>query len=58
MLIVRGDPYQPGEGAAPKNVYDIKKVGSIVSSVRKLESHLSNTKNKMTILSPINLSKD
>jgi len=57
LLIVRGDPYQQSSGASPKNVYDIKRLDSIVSSIRKLESHLSNAKNRMTILSPINLSK-
>ncbi len=55
VLLVRGDPYAETEGN-PKNVYDLKKISSLVSSVRKLEDHLSNQV-RLCIITPINLTK-
>ncbi|MHB8566672.1 MAG: methylenetetrahydrofolate reductase [Nitrososphaerales archaeon] len=55
VLIVRGDPY-PDEKGSPKNVYDIRNVASIVTSIRQIESHLSNGA-RLCIISPINLLK-
>jgi len=54
LFLVRGDPYDAKNEREPKNVYDVKTVSSIVSSVRKMESHLATGK-RVTILSPINL---
>ncbi len=56
ILLVRGDPYEGGPKMNPKNVYDMKKVSSLVSAVRKLERHLSNQV-KLCIITPINLTK-
>ncbi len=56
LLIVRGDPYRDGEGNTAKNVYEIKSVAAAVSSIRRLESHLSN-QDRLCIISPINLSR-
>lgn len=55
ILIVRGDPYQD-KLSSPKNVYDIKNVASIVSSIRRIESHLSEGA-RLCILSPINMQR-
>jgi 5,10-methylenetetrahydrofolate reductase len=54
LQIVRGDPYH--SQSEPSNVYDISKVSSLVSLVRKLEAHLLNTE-KVCILGQINLTR-
>jgi 5,10-methylenetetrahydrofolate reductase len=56
LQVVRGDPYDSLSGTAPKNVYDFSKIGTLVSVIRKLESHLTNS-DPLCILAPINLSK-
>ena len=53
VQIVRGDPYT-NEETVPKNVYDISKVSTLVSLVRKIESHSSSLE-RMCILAPINM---
>jgi len=53
LQIVRGDPYLD-ESTVPKNVYDISKVSKLVSLVRKIEAHSSNTY-ALCILAPINM---
>jgi 5,10-methylenetetrahydrofolate reductase len=55
LLIVRGDPY-PDDVSSPKNVYDVRNIASIVSTIRAIESHLTNG-SRLCILSPINLQK-
>lgn len=55
LLIVRGDPY-PDDLSSPKNVYDVRNIASIVSSIRAIESHLSNG-SRLCVISPINLQK-
>ncbi len=55
ILLVRGDPYSEETGN-PKNVYDLKKISSLVSSVRMLEEHLSNQV-RLCVITPINLTK-
>jgi 5,10-methylenetetrahydrofolate reductase len=64
ILVVRGDPYSGSEPGSPKNVYDSKSIASMVSAIRRLESHLANpgrigekNKRRISILSPINLVK-
>lgn len=56
ILLVRGDPYERGMKWNPKNVYDLKKISSLVSAVRRLEEHLSNQE-RLCIMTPINLTK-
>ena len=56
ILLVRGDPYDGKVKWSPKNVYDMKKVSTLVSAVRRLEEHLSNQE-KLCVISPINLAK-
>ncbi len=56
LLIVRGDPYSNEQSKEPKNVYDISKVSNLISTARKMESHISNDR-ELCILSPINLAK-
>ncbi len=52
IQIVRGDPYRiRGE---PKNVYDFSKIARLVTTIRELESHLSNVP-PTCLLAPINL---
>ncbi|MHB2037218.1 MAG: methylenetetrahydrofolate reductase [Nitrososphaerales archaeon] len=53
LQIVRGDPYLQ-ESTVPKNVYDISKVSKLVSLIRKIEAHSSNT-DPLCILAPINM---
>ena len=53
VQIVRGDPYSDDD-AVPKNVYDISKVSTLASLVRKIESHSSGSQ-RMCILAPINM---
>lgn len=55
LLFVRGDPYEEND-LAPKNVYDIRKLSSLISKARKLESHVA-TEHPLCIISPINLAK-
>jgi 5,10-methylenetetrahydrofolate reductase len=54
IQIVRGDPY--GSSGDPKNVYDFSKIASFITTVRELETHLSNVQ-KTCILAPVNLRK-
>jgi 5,10-methylenetetrahydrofolate reductase len=54
ILVVRGDPYPNEDNGGPKNVFDIKKISSFVSTARELETNLS-SENEICILSPINL---
>lgn len=56
ILVVRGDPYQEGEASPARNVYEMKNVASAVSSIRRLEAHLSHEEN-LCVVSPINLAK-
>jgi 5,10-methylenetetrahydrofolate reductase len=56
ILFVRGDPYGDDGAKAPKNVYDIEKVSNLISTARKLESHIA-SEHQLCILSPINLAK-
>jgi 5,10-methylenetetrahydrofolate reductase len=56
LLIVRGDPYADRDTKEPKNVYDVSKVSSLISTVRKMESQVSGG-SALCILSPINLAK-
>ena len=56
ILLVRGDPYVGKAKWNPKNVYDLKKISSLVSAVRKLEGHLSSN-GRLCIITPINLVK-
>jgi 5,10-methylenetetrahydrofolate reductase len=56
LQVVRGDPYDSVSKTEPKNVYDISKISSLVSIIRDLEAHLSNSE-PLCILAPINLSK-
>ncbi len=53
LQIVRGDPYFD-DSTVPKNVYDISKVSRLVTLVRKIESHSTNS-DRMCILAPINM---
>jgi 5,10-methylenetetrahydrofolate reductase len=55
ILIVRGDPYSETNDN-PKNVYDVKKISTIVSAIRHLEDHLTN-QFSLCIITPINLTK-
>ncbi len=56
LLLVRGDAYGAGNGTKnePKNVYDISRVSTLISTVRELESRLDYS---LCLLSPINLGK-
>lgn len=56
LLIVRGDPYCDNGYKDPKNVYDVSKVSSLISTTRKLESHITSD-HALCVLSPINLRK-
>lgn len=56
LLIVRGDPYGDNSYRDPKNVYDVSKVSSLISTTRKLESHIA-SEHALCVLSPINLRK-
>lgn len=56
ILFVRGDPYGENKFKDPKNVYDIGKVSSLISTARKMESHIT-SEHPLCILSPINLAK-
>ena len=56
ILFVRGDPYGDNKFKDPKNVYDIGKVSSLISTARKMESHIT-SEYPLCILSPINLAK-
>jgi len=53
LQIVRGDPYF-NEESVPKNVYDISKVSRLVTLVRKIEAHSSNS-DTLCLLAPINM---
>ncbi|MCL4517831.1 MAG: methylenetetrahydrofolate reductase, partial [Thaumarchaeota archaeon] len=54
LQIVRGDPYNEKDKDSPKNVYDIKKISTLVKAIRNLESHLSTAK-RLCLIAPINL---
>ena len=54
LQIVRGDPYDEKDKESPKNVYDIKKISTLVKAIRNLESHLSSTK-RLCLIAPIDL---
>ncbi|MCL5069207.1 MAG: methylenetetrahydrofolate reductase [Thaumarchaeota archaeon] len=54
LQIVRGDPYDEGERGSPKNVYDFKRISTLVKSIRNLEFHLS-TRERLCLIAPINL---
>ncbi|MDA4112159.1 MAG: methylenetetrahydrofolate reductase [Thaumarchaeota archaeon] len=54
IQIVRGDPY--ASHSESRNVYDISKISTLISIIRKLESHLLNLQ-KTCVFAPINLSK-
>lgn len=56
ILLVRGDPYDSKSEREPKNVYDFKKISSLVTAVRSLEEHLSSN-GRLCIITPINLAK-
>ncbi len=54
LLLVRGDPFPPGNGGISKNVYELKKLSSFVETVRTLEKSIS-SEHQLCILSPVNL---
>jgi len=54
IQIVRGDPYEYRD--EPKNVYDYSKIASFVTTIRELESHLSNVQSTC-LLAPVNLTR-
>ena len=56
ILIVRGDPYNENDKSNPKNVYDVRKISSLVRTVRSMEDHMT-TENGLCIVTPFNLAR-